>query len=502
MEKIRRFIHDNWLFVLLFVPFFFICINNRNPNNDIWFLLNNGRYVIQHGIPYVEPFTIHEGLSYVMQQWGSSVIFWSIFNFFGKKGLIVLVYCFSFLFMFVFYKLCHLVSNKKDLSIILTSIVFLFVSPYLVLRPQLFSYIILFLEIYIIELYIKKKNNKLLFILPVLSLLLINLHAASWYYQFVFLLPIVLNCIPIKKYRIDKYNCKPILIAAIFMFLLGFINPYGIGSITYIFKSYGITEINSSIGEMKPVVWYYYEGKSLFASIILLYFLIYTRRKFKLDVRHTLFIAGLTLMAFMHLKCYPLYILMFAYCISYGFKKDKIKLEFNNKYFIALFNGLKIGTVVSLIVTFVLTINYSYNNFVFSSEQEVDDTIEYVVNNYNKDDVRLFVDFNLGGLAEFHGLKTYIDARAEIFVKKLNGKKDIFKESKALNERGCDYDKFLNTYNFTHLLIYYDSFFFDYLINDDKYEIVYGSDLEDMDGNSYIYVFALKDMEVEDEEVK
>ena len=41
-----------------------------------------------------------------------------------------------------------------------------------------------------------------------------------------------------------------------------------------------------------------------------------------------------------------------------------------------------------------------------------------------------------------------------------------------------------------------------HLINDDKYEIVYGSDLEDVDGNSYIYVFALKDMEIEDEEVK
>ena len=50
------------------------------PDNDIWFLLNNGRYVINSGIPVVDPFTIHEGLKYVMQQWGTSLFFYINLN--------------------------------------------------------------------------------------------------------------------------------------------------------------------------------------------------------------------------------------------------------------------------------------------------------------------------------------------------------------------------------------------------------------------------------------
>ena len=61
------------LSLLLLIP----CLTiGKNLNNDIWFILNCGKYVVQNGIPNIEPFTIHEGLSFVMQQWLTAVIFW------------------------------------------------------------------------------------------------------------------------------------------------------------------------------------------------------------------------------------------------------------------------------------------------------------------------------------------------------------------------------------------------------------------------------------------
>lgn len=250
MKKVKSFIHKYWMFLLFIIPFIVIVVNNKIPTNDLWFLLNLGRYVHNNGIPTVDPFTIHEGFNYVMHQWGSSSIFWATFNIFGKRGLLILLYIVVFLLMFLFYFICKNVSKKKNISIIFTMITFLLIFEYVVHRPQIFTYIILLLEILFMELYVEKINWKYLIPLPILSILLINLHCTMWYFQFVFMLPFIVNSINLKNITIDKYKLKPLLIVMIIMFVCGFINPYGIDAITFIFKSYGLDLINENINEM------------------------------------------------------------------------------------------------------------------------------------------------------------------------------------------------------------------------------------------------------------
>ena len=54
---------------------------------DTYFIINLGRYVLEHGIPHVDPFTIHENLQLVAQQWLSGVLFWEAYKNFGSNGL-------------------------------------------------------------------------------------------------------------------------------------------------------------------------------------------------------------------------------------------------------------------------------------------------------------------------------------------------------------------------------------------------------------------------------
>ena len=145
-KKIISIIKDNWFYILLVIPFCSFCITNRTPDNDIWFLMNNGRYVLNNGIPYIDPFTIHKGLHYVMQQWLSSVIFYGSFKLFGKYGLLSLMVLLYFIFNYFYYKLCLEVSNNKKISFISTFIVMQLSSGYIVTRPQVFTYIILIIE--------------------------------------------------------------------------------------------------------------------------------------------------------------------------------------------------------------------------------------------------------------------------------------------------------------------------------------------------------------------
>ena len=93
-------------FLFFIIPIIICIIKTINLDNDIWFLLNHGKYVLSHGIPTIEPFTIHSNLSFVMQQWLTSSIFWIIYKNIGPWGLVGLVQLVNILIIdFLYYQL-------------------------------------------------------------------------------------------------------------------------------------------------------------------------------------------------------------------------------------------------------------------------------------------------------------------------------------------------------------------------------------------------------------
>lgn len=469
----KRFIKDNWLFLLFTLPFVLICIQNRSPENDIWFILNNGKYIFNHGIPHTDPFTIHEGLSYVMQQWLTSALFWSILSNFKKYGIIILIHVMSLFLMYIYYRLLLTVSQKKKLSIILTTVTFTLMSDFIGTRPQIFTYLILLIELLQLEKYTNSKDFKHLLPLPVLSCILSNVHASMWFFQLIFLLPYVLNTIKLKKITVDEIKLKPIVIVAVAMFIGGFINPYGMGAVTYIFKSYGTPIINETIVEMAPLTFEDYHFKLILCLLFSLFYLLTFQKKTRLDIRHFLFICGTSILAFMHLKGYPYFIMIFFYCLAYMLKDFKLEYPIENKYFKACYKGIRIGLIIMLPISFFLTVYYSVTNYNFKN-RAIDDIGQYLSENYVKEDIVLYVDYNNGGYTEYLGIKSYIDPRAELFFKKFNGKEDIFFEYYAsIHNRDFDFDFFLERYNFTHLIVDADTNLDDYMKNREDYELVY-----------------------------
>ena len=493
----KKLLKKYWIFILFVIPFVFICFENKTPDNDIWFLLTNGRYVFEHGIPNIDPFTIHEGLSLVMQQWGAAAIFWGIYKYIGHHGLLIFIYVISFLLMIATYKLYYRASNNRFFSVIFTTFVYTLIYNSVVLRPQVFTFLILVVELYLLESYVIKKNSKYLYVLPFLSILLVNLHASMWYFQFVFILPFLLNAIKIKKVTIDKVRIKPLLVVIVLMIIGGFLNPYGYEALTFIFKSYGISEINSTVSEMK-----YLTFESIFCKVaLLLLFLMICicnyRKDLKMDIRHFLFVCGTTILLFMHIKCAPYFFLVYFYSFSYLVRKLKIKHKiFEKRVFKATINGLKIGLIGMLIFTFIYTCYYSIKGYSFKTYL-VGDITDYLLEHYNKEDIRLYVDFNNGGYTEFMGIKSYIDGRAELFFEKFNDKEDIFSEYKRLREDYYfDYEKFLKKYNFTHLYVYEYEFLDIYMKNNDDYEVVYVEYFDEAKTQEYLKLYARKDLEV------
>lgn len=145
-KKIMNALTNNkdykFLYLLLYIPCFLI---GHDLNNDIWFILNSGRYVLQNGFPYTEPFTIHEGMSFVMQQWLSGVIFWIDYSAFGEIGLYLVVILIYVLFVNMTFKLCMFLSEDNFfVSYGISFIVIALINRYMTQRP----YILIFINRY------------------------------------------------------------------------------------------------------------------------------------------------------------------------------------------------------------------------------------------------------------------------------------------------------------------------------------------------------------------
>ena len=146
----------------LFVTMFLGLIGLGNAiNNDVWFLLNVGRYIEAYGIPHVEPFTIHEGLHLVVQQWLFALALWKLYEFGGLTGLVVFTWIAGIVLICSFFRLAYLISERNfELSAILTFFVGRFIcTGFVCQRPQVVSSLIFLIEIYLLEYYSTKQSR-------------------------------------------------------------------------------------------------------------------------------------------------------------------------------------------------------------------------------------------------------------------------------------------------------------------------------------------------------
>ena len=88
-------------FLYFFIPIILMVLNTITLDNDIWFILNNGKYVLTNGIPKTDPFTIHNNLELVMQQWLSAVIFYKVYDWSGFVGIIILMFIANLIIIFL-----------------------------------------------------------------------------------------------------------------------------------------------------------------------------------------------------------------------------------------------------------------------------------------------------------------------------------------------------------------------------------------------------------------
>lgn len=459
MKKLKPNKHICYLYLL--IPLIVNALISYSSNEDIWYIMRYGKIILQNGFIHTDILSIHSGLHIVIQQGFSNVIFYLIYNYLGDYGFFLLCELFIGLYLFVIYKICMLLSNKKVLlSVLISSITctlleFSFITP----RPQLFTYLHLLIIIYIMEKFYKNNKTKLIYFLPLISLLQINLHAALWYYLFLFILPYII-VLSIQKNK----NVFKIIIIMIIMFLVGFINPYTYENVFFPFMTYS-SVINNYIQELYPANIVCPELPVMVISIFfyiiliaqLLIYIYYKEGKFEL--RHLFLFGGTTILALANVRNIPIFIITTLPILSNYLKKKNFSVKNNyvdtRKHWIIMIFFI---IIISLFNTYRL-------------ESGVKKGGDFLKENYDQNIV-VYTNLDYGSYIEYLGFHSYFDTRAEVFLKKANKKEDIFLEAMDIEKKCINYKEFIKKYQFTHMIVYKNSCLYHYL-KKDKIKIIF-----------------------------
>lgn len=438
-------VYSSAVILMFFIPVAVMLI--RDLDNDTWFMLNHGRYILQNGLyPEYEPFTVHSELHFTFQKWLACVIYWIIYKYTGAIGLKLFnaaIYC---LFDLVLYRLLNYVAQDKSRIHNLVIIVLMnaLMYQFYYVRPQIFTYLFLAIELLCLEKYIKEKQSKYLIVIPFLSLAEIQLHSTIWPILLIFMLPYMFDfssmkiAEKIKFIERREYNRINIWITFAASIVAALINPYGSESLIYLVKSLFIPELKLSIPEVRaPGLLSITTFSIIIFSILLIIYLIKNR---KFELRFLFLYAGTMLMAIMSTRQLSFFLIAGAVLVC---NQRKIKLTNIKQIFIVL-----LAFIISIEVAFV---TYEYPS---KHNQCIVNVVDYLDSIESGENVKVFSISDPGSYLEFKGFKTYSDTRAEIFSDKINLKKNILEERANYELGYLNYKDLFTKYDFDYAIIY------------------------------------------------
>lgn len=452
-DKFKKINADKLLFAMELIMLFAIIMifTTDYTDTDLYYLLANGKYILKHGIPHTNPFVFapFKGGSLpdiVIQNWLYCVIVAGVSKLAGSLGLCILELTFIIGMMFTMHTFLKIRGSNwnKTLTLIVLAIT-LICFGYINLRPQMFTFILIMTEIICIEKVIKTGNIKYLFIIPLCTLIEINIHASYWIMHYVVFF---LYMIPMKKIFKDKIpdnlcnnfkkkQYKSIFITWLMMAASLFINPYGTGSILYVFKALHDNVFNFiTIIEQQPLSF----GKptiELFLIFIVVFVIFISMICKKRIQFSTVFMyLGFTLLVSLQIKWLAFYVIGILFVLSDFIewlkttKLKEVKISLTYKWFYiacmfimaVLFSSIIITTAIST-KGFKLTEEALNTPNTTISKDEI--KIAEYLKAHNAD--RVFTQWDSGNYYEYKEIKVLTDARPELYTITYSDTKDYDK---------------------------------------------------------------------------
>ncbi|MEQ2952720.1 hypothetical protein [Collinsella sp. CLA-AA-H302] len=237
----------------------FLMQGNGSYDSDGWFLLASGREIVEHGIPYANPWSFSSYRPIVVQQWLHDVLLYGSYTLAGYAGTILYQ---AILAVLVALSIAFAIRGFDDKRFAMPRLLFciglaLFgAGIYISVRPTAWSMACMCLTVGVCTRWRRTGDWRYLIALPAITVLHVNMQSAMWlldvFLAGCFLLPDDLSEFKTATPEEMLSDIFPLSIALIAMLVASFVNPYGADGARYVITSMGAASYGNVISEMKP----------------------------------------------------------------------------------------------------------------------------------------------------------------------------------------------------------------------------------------------------------
>ncbi len=466
---------------VLLIILFIASITPKAMQNDTFFTIPIGNRVLEHGVENEEQYVWHEDLEYTNSRWLFDIIIATINNNFGYVGIYIFVIIIASLQAVLYYFIINKITKNKLISFLITLFIMHISRNVITARSQIVSFLLFLIEFWTIEKLLETNKNRYLCILAIMPIVLVNMHASVFPMYFVFFMPYIAEFILAKlkinlsdDVTIEDRNIKKLVIALIIGIIFSFCTPKGVSPYTDMFKAMGGISAEI-ISELEPIN---ITSELYFWALIFLSMFIMMFTKTKIKIVDGLFIFGFALMSLNTYRCVFFFYFISTICITRFCNEFVVENKIECKY---INDKIKIIFIIMLyVIVILLSLNELYSNLI---DDYIDTLIypvnatNYILNNVDTENMRIFNHFNFGSYLELKGIKPFIDSRSGIFTEEFNPGVTILDDWISVTSGSIHYKVIFDEYDITHALLYNSETINVYISDDPNWKKVYQDDI-------------------------
>lgn len=516
---------------IILIIIFAGCLTPITLQNDTYYSIKIGEYILENGITMQDPFSWHENLPYTYPHWAYDVATYLVYSVGGYIGIYIVTIVLAAVLGIAIYFTNSRITKNNLMSFIITLAVLYLIRPFIAARAQLVTFILFILTIFFIEKFIETKRKRYAIGLVIIPTIIANFHVAVWPFYFILYLPYIgeyfislLSNIDIyyrnrkikhlnkklskeqnddktteikgkiakleesnaeskehkEKLKTNAYklkiqrndNVKWLIIIMIICLFTGLLTPIGEIPYTYLIKTMqGNT--TQFISEHLPLTLIN-NVEFMMVLIGFIVILMFTDTKIKLS--DLFMVAGLLLLAFKTRRQTSIFVLIcsviFNRLMCALFEKyDKNGCEKFTKLMVTL-PGKIITTILISVLCFASLYSKIGNEFIDEKTYPVQ-AAEYIKENIDLDTMKLYNEYNYGSYLLLQGIPVFIDSRADLYAPEFNGNKDIFSDFMNISNIGTYYEDKFEEYGITHVIIYKGAKLNMFLSRNNRYKELY-----------------------------
>lgn len=515
--KLKKHININVNFTIvaiILIAIFCVAVTPITFQNDTYYTIKIGELIKNNGIDMMDHFSWHENLNYTYPHWLYDFCTYLVYSLGGFKGVYILTCILSAILGISLFFVNSKITKSKSVSFAVTIGAIYVLKSYIAARAQLVTFILFIWELFFIERFVENGKIRYVIGLITISILIANLHVATWPFFFVLFLPyvgeyfiaVLADIIIYKKIRqmvikhkmkvaqknnnlerlkelqikLDeqndrnkkikakredennsykivirrKDNVKYLIIVMIICAFTGLLTPLGDTPYTYLYKTMkGNTTQN--ISEHLPMT-ITNNTEAMCIVIIFLAVLIFTKTKIRLS--DLFMVTGLCYLMLKTRRQLSMFTVICSVILG------KMLVELINKYTKCGIDELEktfkhIGVVVCLAFLIILmccdVIKPKLDDSYVSTSSYPVAACDYILENIDLSTARFYNEYNFGSYMLFRGIPVFIDSRADLYAPEFSGNKDedIFSDFINTSSISTFYEDTYEKYNITHVIL-------------------------------------------------